>query len=78
VIDLQCRASNFAGHDNEDSRRHNLSHPVAAMIMLIKDHCAAHINQLPPMARLPACTLRSVFVANATIFRDVNGDVRNE
>lgn len=37
-----------------------------------------HSNELPPMARLPACTLRSVFAADATIFRDLNGDLRDE
>lgn len=37
-----------------------------------------HGNELPPMVRLPTCTLRSVFAADATIFRNLNGDLRDE
>lgn len=69
----------FSAHDTDDSRRQNMSHPVAAMCTIIKDYCTTTTNnQLPPIVRLPQCPLRAVFVADGTIFYDAHGNVRGE
>lgn len=65
----------FAAHDIEDSRRGNLSHAVAAMCIIIKEFCTANEHALPPIVQLPVCRLRSVFIADGTLFRNDKGEI---
>lgn len=42
---------------------------------MIKMFCTANQHALPPIVSLPACPLRSVFIADLTLFRDVKGNI---